>query len=314
MHLAEGTLPLSHAAAWTGVAVPWLVAGVTRLRRASETDRALAAMSAAVTFAVTLVPVPIPIAGMCSHLCATPVLALLLGRSALFVPAAVVLAAQALLFGHGGLTTLGVNAVTLGIVGPAAAAAALALLGGIRVRGPAAVFLACMLGHLAIYAVDAVALAAALGHRQQFTHWLVVIGVGLAPVQVPLALIEGAASALLVGALARRRPALVPARLRRASVAPPAVASLPLLLMALALLPGRAAARELPGVDEVIFGGAAKTAGRPATAPIAGRPAEDVGSSTFLVGGLVAGVVLGRAWARTGSARPRSAVRSDHGA
>lgn len=303
MHLAEGTLPLTHAAVWTAVAVPWLAAGIARLRRATEMDRALAAMAGAVTFAVTLVPVPIPIAGMSSHLCATPVLGLLLGRSALVIPATVVLAAQALLFGHGGLTTLGVNVLTLGLVGPAAASSAATLLGWIRLRGPLAVFLACALGHLAIYAVDAVALAAALARQQPFTHWLTVVGFGLAPVQLPLALLEGTASALLVGALARRRPALVPARLQHASAAPRG-AGLPLLLLALGLLSAGPAAGELPGADDVVFGGAVRMAGRAADAPIVGSE-EEVGRSTFLVGGLVAGIVLGRGWARLCGAAPR---------
>ena len=304
MHLAEGTLPLTHAAVWTAAAVPSLAAGVARLRRATEMDRALAAMAAAVTFAATLVPVPIPIAGMSSHLCATPVLGLLLGRSALLIPATVVLAAQALLFGHGGLTTLGVNALTLGLVGPAAAASAATLLGLIRLRGPLAVFLACTLGHLAVYAVDAVALAAALAQQQPFTHWLTVVGVGLAPVQLPLALLEGTASALLVAALARRRPALVPARLHNASAAQRGV-GLPLLLFALGMLSADPAAAELPGADDVVFGGTARMAGRVADAPIAGRPEEEVGRSTFLVGGLVVGIVLGRGWARLRGAAPR---------
>jgi hypothetical protein len=73
---------------------------------------------------------------------------------------------------------------------------------------------------------------------------------------------------------------------------------LPLFLFALGLLSPGPAAGELPGVDDVVFGDAARMAGRAATAPIAGRSEEAVGSSMFLVGGLVAGIVLGRGWAR----------------
>jgi cobalt/nickel transport system permease protein len=246
VHLAEGTLPLAHAAAWTGAALPWLAAGTARLRRATEADRALASMAAAITFAVTLVAVPIPIAGMSSHLCATPVLGLLLGPSAIIVPATVVLAVQALLFGHGGLTTLGVNSFTLGLVGPAVAISALTLLGLVRLRGPAAVFVACT---------------------------------------------------------ARRRPALVPARLSRTPALSRGVPSL--LLFALGLLLASPAAGELPGADDVVLAGAARTAGRVPTAPIAGRSEEDVGRGTFFAGGLVAGILLGRGWTRVGGAGAR---------
>ena len=301
MHLAEGTLPLTHAALWSGAALPFLVGGVARLRRACETDRALAAMAAAITFAVTLVPIPIPVVGMCSHLCATPVLGLLLGRTALILPVTVVLAAQALLFGHGGLTTLGVNTLTLGVVGPVAAAWTLTLLGWIRLRGPVAFFLACALGHLAVYGVAAVALAAGLARQQTFAHWLPVVGLGLAPVELPLALLEGAASALLVRALVRRRSALVPARLQWISSAGRSVTPL-LLFLALGLLSTRRAAAELPGVDDVLFTGAARSAGVSPVAPIVGRPDQEVGRGTFLIGGFIAGVVLGRGWARLGGA------------
>ena len=64
------------------------------------------------------------------------------------------------------------------------------------------------------------------------------------------------------------------------------------------LLSAGPAAGELPGADDVVLAGAARAAGRAASAPAAGRSEEEVGRGTFLLGGLAAGIVLGRGWAR----------------
>ena len=122
MHIAEGILPLTHALAWAALAAPLVALSAHRvarlLREGDGAERALLGMAGALTFAVTLFPVPVPIAGVTSHMCATPVLALLLGPRRMVLPAALTLLLQAILFAHGGLTSLGANVLTLGVVGP----------------------------------------------------------------------------------------------------------------------------------------------------------------------------------------------------
>ena len=117
MHIAEGILPASHAATWA-VAIP-AIAWSGRWSRPTDPDErrhrlTLTSMSTALVFATTLLPIPIPLAGVTSHLCATPLLALVIGPRAIILPAFLSLAVQALFLGHGGLTTLGANLLTLG--------------------------------------------------------------------------------------------------------------------------------------------------------------------------------------------------------
>ncbi|MBX3472704.1 MAG: energy-coupling factor ABC transporter permease, partial [Planctomycetes bacterium] len=199
MHIAEGLLPAPHAGAWFGVAALCAAAGA---RRAAPVDdpaerRALLTLAGALTFAATVLPVPVPGVGLTSHVCATPLFALLLGARALVVPAALVLAVQAAFLAHGGLTTLGANVVTLGVVGPAVAVAAARALRRLGLGPRPAAALACGAASLAVYAAAATILAAALPGDRSLGADVGALLVALAPVQVPLALVEGALSAVV---------------------------------------------------------------------------------------------------------------------
>src|SRR4051812_42794178 len=111
MHISEGILPLPHAAAYVALAAPFVVASVRKLRSEETTYRNRASlplpMVGALLFAVTLLPVPVPVIGATSHMCAVPLVAVLLGPLAVIAPTALVLAVQAVLFSHGGITSLG---------------------------------------------------------------------------------------------------------------------------------------------------------------------------------------------------------------
>ena len=61
------------------------------------------------------------VTGSCSHPTGTGLGAVLFGPAAVSVLAAIVLVFQALLLAHGGITTLGANDFSMGIVGPFAA-------------------------------------------------------------------------------------------------------------------------------------------------------------------------------------------------
>ena len=310
MHLSEGVLPAAHAAGFTGAAALAVAFSVRRLRRrhreGGPAERAVLTTGTALLFAATLLPIPVPVAGATSHLCATPLLGLLLGPAAVAAPAALVLLLQALFFAHGGLTTLGANVVSLGVVGPFAAAGLAALFLRARVPARVAAGVACAFGQLAVYAADAVLLGAGLAGERSFGFWVGRILAGFAPIQLPLAVVEGVLSAALLGALARRRPEVVPSRLR----GPLPVVAVAALVCGLSLLPRAAAAVEpLRGADEAVLEEAARAAGRTPAAP-AFEPGEEIGMALLLSGGFAAGwfahrgvVVLGRATVDPGGER-----------
>ena len=287
MHLGEGILPATQALAWSAASAPFVLHSFRTLQR-DRALRPLMGVATALTFAVTLFPIPVPGLGATSHMCATPFLALLLGPSAMALPVTLSLLMQALLFAHGGLSTLGANVFTLGIAGPWVA---WSLAKGFRRLGLGSLLstgLACALGAVTVYGLDAIMLGLALRGAQPFSHWVKVALLGFAPVQAPLLVLEGVLSALLLRALARRREELVPAWLR-----PNRSAALTALL-GLALLV-QAPSSGMTGLDEKVIEQSARDAGRHPK-PLMDLTEGEVGLALFMAGGLVAGFVLGRNW------------------
>ncbi len=281
MHLAEGTLPLAHAAIWAATAaVPlvWSLAGERRPAPADE--RALAATATAVIFAASLFPIPVPVAGASSHICLTPLFALMLGLRRVVWPTACVLVAHALFFAHGGLTTLGANLLTLGVIGPLAALGLFALLRAFRVPAFAAVALSCGLADLAVYVGDAVLLAIGLSRTVAPADTFLAVLLGFAPIQIPLAVLEGALSAHALRALAAR--GRVPARLRLAPSVAIAVAALALTGCA------------VTGIDESVFAATAKRGGLPAQPALLDLRESELGLAATIALLFGAGFVTGR--------------------
>jgi cobalt/nickel transport system permease protein len=299
MHISEGILPLGHAAAWGAAAAPFLALGVRearRLRAAGPSPRlALLGMSFAFTFAASAFPLPVPVVGASSHLCATPLVALILGPRLAVLPAAAALLAQALLLGHGGLTPIGANLLTMGIVAPWITVAVARAATAARLPRGAVVGLACAAGSAAVYAADAAILALALPGSQGFLHWFARIGLGFAPIQAPLLVVEALLGATIWRALLRRRPEALPTWGRAITAT----------AVVLALLGGGvAAAEDYRGVDDLVMGAAAEEAGRPGTGPVLPVAQGDLPLFFFSAGGLVAGFSLGRGWDRLGRPAP----------
>lgn len=299
MHLAEGLLPASCALACAAVALPFVVVGAHRMRRVGVHR---VAMATALLFAVTLFPVPVPLAGVSSHMCAVPVLALLLGAWELTLPTALVLLMQALFFAHGGLSTFGANVLTLGVAAPFAAVGIARLLRALRAPVPVAVFVACASADLLVYALDALLLAFALAPvaegTNMSTRMVAALLLALAPAQLPLALLEGALSVALIKALVQRDADRVP-RWLKASPAQALGSGLAVGVTIIVALVSSAPAHasQYAGLDEVVFEQVARDHGRTPRAMLAGQGGE-LGRALFGGGMLAAGFVLGRGWRR----------------
>ncbi len=204
MHIMEGFLPPLHAAAWAVVSAPFLVIGARRIARISrEQPQTKLLLASAGAFAFVLSALKLPsVTGSCSHPTGTGLGAILFGPSVMAVLGAIVLLFQALLLAHGGLTTLGANIFSMAIVGPWVA------YGCFRVARPMglgiAVFLAAMLGDLATYTVTTGQLALAFpdpasGYAGAITKF----GGIFALTQIPLAVIEGLLTVVVVNLLVR---------------------------------------------------------------------------------------------------------------
>jgi len=204
MHIMEGFLPPIHAAAWGLASLPFLVMGARSVARVTrEHPRAKLLLASAGAFAFVLSALKIPsVTGSCSHPTGTGLGAILFGPSVMAVLGAIVLLFQALLLAHGGLTTLGANIFSMAIAGPWVAYGVFRLIRTLGGPLSLAVFLAAGLADLATYLVTATQLALAFPDPVSgFLGALTKFGGIFALTQVPLAVIEGLLTVLVVNLL-----------------------------------------------------------------------------------------------------------------
>lgn len=199
MHLPD-TILLPHA---TGVALTATGAAVSlaglvwggRGMNAAETARA--GMITAFVFVASAVPVPVP--PVSTHLGFYGLAGVLLGRRVLLV-APIAFGLQAVLFGHGGLAAIGVNATNMAL----GALAATAWFRVTRGRGGARLGLAAFgAGAIGILVMSALV----IGELLLVGEPLVVTAA--APVFLATAALEGVVTILVLGAFARFFPELL---------------------------------------------------------------------------------------------------------
>ena len=204
MHIMEGYLPGGFCIAWGVLCLPFVLAGFFSIRRTVQENRKaliLLAMSGAFIFVISSLKIP-SVTGSCSHMTGTGLGAILFGPSCVSILGIIVLLFQAILLAHGGLTTLGANTFSMAIAGPFLAWGLYALLRRLKVNRRVSIFLAAALGDLFTYCVTSLQLALAYPSQQGgvAASALKFLGV-FAPTQVPLAVIEGILTVVIVIAL-----------------------------------------------------------------------------------------------------------------
>jgi cobalt/nickel transport system permease protein len=204
MHIAEGFLPLTHAAGWTLAAVPFVALGSRALgRHMKEKPRTRLLLAASGAFVLVLSALKLPsVTGSCSHPTGTGLAAILFGPPVTAVLGVIVLLFQALLLAHGGLTTLGANAFSMAIAGPWVAFCIYHLAKRSRLPLGAAVFCSAALGDLTTYVVTSIQLSWAFPDPAGGYLGAALKFMGLfAITQVPLAISEGLLTVLIVNLL-----------------------------------------------------------------------------------------------------------------
>lgn len=209
MHLAEGVLPAEWCVAWAVPAAAVTAVGVKKLADRAKivpSFKALAGLVGAFVFAVSLLPIPVPVAGSVSHPCGTPLAAIVLGPFVSVVLGAITLLFQALFFAHGGLSTWGANIMSEGVAGSFMGAGVFFLSRRAGLSLFAAGFLAGLLGDLAVYAVTALELSLGLFGVANVGHeWPALFGAFL-PVQGPIAVGEALVTGGALAYVAKVRP------------------------------------------------------------------------------------------------------------
>lgn len=215
MHIAEGYLPLAHCLGW-GVLSGVHVAAGSRTRApwhlppGAPSGMPVAAMgpraayASAIAFGLLLTSLKLPsLAGSSSHPTGMALGCALLGPRRMAPVALGILVLQALLLAHGGITTLGANTWSLGVVCPWVTWGLWRLLQRTRLSAAMALGVASACGDLATYAATAGQLAWAQ-HAvgvDFVSAWVSIAGV-FAITQLPIAMVEGMLTALAWRALA----------------------------------------------------------------------------------------------------------------
>ena len=201
MHIMEGYLPAGYCVAWGAVCLPFLIAGFISLRNKVKENRrnmTLIAMAGAFIFVISSLKIP-SATGSCSHMTGTGLGAILFGPATVSVLGVIVLIFQAVLLGHGGLTTLGANTFSMAAAGPLVSFGLYKLCGKLRVNRRVSVFLAAFMGDLFTYCVTSFQLALAYPSEAGGVGASAVKFLGVfAPTQLPLAVIEGLLTVAIV--------------------------------------------------------------------------------------------------------------------
>lgn len=201
MHIMEGYLPPTFCIVWGVICLPFLVAGYLSIKKTLAESRktiTIIAMAAAFIFVISSLKIP-SVTGSCSHMTGTGLGAILLGPAAVSILGLIVLIFQAILLAHGGLTTLGANTFSMAIAGPFITFGIYVLCKKLNVNRHVGIFLAATIGDLFTYCVTSIQLALAYpsptgGFALSAAKFLAVF----APTQLPLAIIEGILTVIIV--------------------------------------------------------------------------------------------------------------------
>jgi cobalt/nickel transport system permease protein len=214
MHIADGQLPAPWCLVWWLAAIPFVYIGLRSIdrRRASDPQyMAMVALVGSAIFVISCMPIPVPSAHTCSHPCGTGLGALLIGPGPTVVVASIALVLQALFLAHGGLTTLGANIITMGVVGAFTAYGLFRLFRLLRMTTVVAAFAAGVVSDWATYAMTSFVLSSAIhaGMDQSLWGTFAMLSLLLVPTQLPIGIAEGFLTAGAYRFVLARRPELL---------------------------------------------------------------------------------------------------------
>jgi cobalt/nickel transport system permease protein len=212
MHIEDGILPPQAWGMWYGVTAVFVYPGLLEIRKRIKENlyyKPFLAMVGVAVFVISAMHLPVPVTGSCSHPCGTPLAAIIIGPFATSVISLIVLFFQAVFLGHGGITTIGANDFSMGIVGAFSGYFCWKLLRHFNSPLWLAAGLAGFLGDVMTYLTSAFELALSLhGHIPLVKQWMIFFA-GYGPTQLPLAIAEAVFTAAVLQVMFKRRPDLL---------------------------------------------------------------------------------------------------------
>ncbi len=199
MHIMEGFLPHPWWEIWLAISIPFIIYGIYRLSKVTKEipeSKPVLALMGAFIFVLSSLKLP-SVTGSTSHPTGTGLSAVVVGPGITAVLSLIVLVFQALLLAHGGLTTLGANVFSMGVVGPFVAYGVWKICKKVNFPNAVGVFLAVALGDLLTYVTTSAQLAFAFPTSAGFLDAFTKFGSIFAITQIPLSIGEGILAVIL---------------------------------------------------------------------------------------------------------------------
>jgi cobalt/nickel transport system permease protein len=210
MHIMDGILTIPWIIIWYAVALLFIIIGawqIVRKRKENPVFMSVLALMGTAVFVISVWHIPVPVTGSCSHPCGTTLAAIIVGPFATAVVTAIALFFQ-LFLAHGGITALGANTVSMGIIG---GFTGYFIYKALR-RAGASFWLSAglggLIGDLLTYVTTALQLALSLHPEAVASYWAY-FTVGFIPTQIPLAIIEFGFTAMAIQYVVNRRPEIL---------------------------------------------------------------------------------------------------------
>jgi len=207
VHIMEGFLPWQWCLFWYIISIPIVIYGIIQIKKVTDKRpeaKPLLAVSGAFMFVLSSLKLP-SVTGSCSHPTGNGLGAIIFGPAVTAVLASIVLIFQALLLAHGGITTLGANIFSMGIIGPLAAWLVYKGSKKVGISITIGVFLAAFCGDLLTYITTAIQISLAFPlptFGEAFSKFMVIF----AYTQVPLAVAEGLLTVIIWDYILKLRP------------------------------------------------------------------------------------------------------------
>lgn len=296
MHISDGILGPQWIFFWYVLSALFTAAGLRIINNCVKKDPAYLpriSLIGAVLFVISVWHIPVPVTGSSSHPVGTPLAAIIVGPFATVVISGIALFFQAFI-AHGGLTTLGANVFSMGIVGSFG--------GYILYRSLKSVFplwfsagMAGLVGSILTYLTTALQLALSLNPGQVLAYWRL-YALGFIPTQLPLAFAEFAFTGYVISYLARTGSELID-RQNRADIFTRKALFLMLavtLVIAAGAYLGYQSGGDMVGIDTTV-----ETRAAPGFVPegigvnVMGHLGEPLG---FALAGTAGGLITGYLW------------------
>ncbi|MEM3538858.1 MAG: energy-coupling factor ABC transporter permease [Nitrososphaerales archaeon] len=211
MHIMEGFLPHPWWEIWYVISLVVVSYGVYRISKVTKEipeAKPLLALMGAFIFVLSALKLP-SVTGSCSHPTGSGLAAVIFGPAITSILSMIVLLFQALLLAHGGLTTLGANTFSMGIIGPVIAYVIWIISKKARLPASAGVFLAAAFGDLFTYVTTSFQLALVFPTEAGFFDAFLKFSAIFAITQIPLAIGEGILAIFLFDFLAKYKGQLL---------------------------------------------------------------------------------------------------------